>query len=86
MREKLKLKNISLQTTTKSWLKFIEYETLWWVNHITPLSTHLCVKDIAKGYAKLIVQVNAVIAAIVQNLKQNNVPFTETRTIRYAVI
>jgi hypothetical protein len=28
------------------------------------MTTHLCVKDIAKGYSKLIVQVNAVIAAI----------------------
>lgn len=77
--------------TTKSWLKFIENETLWWVNHITlnldfHISTHLCVKDITKGYAKLTVQVNAVIAAVVQNLKQNNVPFMETHTIKYTVI
>lgn len=49
-------------------------------------STHLCIKDIAKGYAKLVVQVNTVIAAIVQNLKQNNAPFMESHTIKYTVI
>jgi hypothetical protein len=56
--------------TTKSGLKFEENETLWWIKHVTfnldfYISAHLCVKDIAKSYAKLIVQVNAVIAAIV---------------------
>jgi hypothetical protein len=50
------------------------------------ISTHLCVEDIAKGYAKLIVQVNAVIAAIMQNLKQNNGPFMKTHTTKYTVI
>jgi len=35
-------------------------------------STHLCIKDMAEGYAKLMVQVDAVIATIMQNLKQKN--------------
>jgi len=36
---------------------------------------HLRIKDMAQGYAKLIVQVDAVIATIVQNLKQKMVLF-----------
>jgi arylsulfatase A-like enzyme len=38
-------------------------------------STHLRIKDMAQRYAKLIVQVDAVIATIMQNLKQKMVLF-----------
>jgi len=50
-----------------------------WHSFLTPsgqcTSTHLCIKDTAEGYAKLIVQVDAVIATIMQNLKHKMVLF-----------
>jgi len=40
--------------------------------------THLWIKDMAEGYSKLIVQVDAVIATIMQNLQQKMVLFKAT--------